>query len=63
MIKMNLWWNLSLIILERPTSDQNAFRIRWQGYDESEDTWLPYSEVSKLEALDKYLKEHPELHL
>jgi hypothetical protein len=37
------------------------FRIRWLGYDESEDTWLPHREVKDLQAFDAYLEDHPEL--
>ena len=31
------------------------FRVRWLGFDESEDTWLPYKAVKDLEALDFYI--------
>ena len=37
------------------------FRIRWQGYDESEDTWLPWKEVKDLIALDNYILLTPDL--
>jgi Chromo (CHRromatin Organisation MOdifier) domain len=37
------------------------FRVRWQGYDESEDTWLPLREVKDLVALDQYITLNPEL--
>jgi hypothetical protein len=37
------------------------FRVRWQGYDESEDTWLPLREVKDLVALDQYQMLNPEL--
>src|SRR5690606_35750301 len=39
------------------------FRVRWLGYGPADDTWLPYSEVSELEALDAYAARHPELRL
>lgn len=39
------------------------FRVRWRGYEPEEDTWLPWSEVKDLAALDVYALEHPELHL
>jgi chromodomain-containing protein len=39
------------------------FKIRWLGYDESEDLWLPYSECKDLEALSEYSNLNPELHL
>jgi hypothetical protein len=37
------------------------FRIRWQGYDESEDSWIPWREAKELQAMDGYLKDHPEI--
>ena len=38
------------------------FKVRWLGYDECDDSWIPYSEAKDLEALDLYLKDHVELH-
>jgi len=35
--------------------------VRWQGYEESEDSWLPFHKVKDLEALDNYLRNFPEL--
>ena len=37
------------------------FKVRWQGYEESEDTWEPYQGVKELSALDDYLQNHPEI--
>jgi len=37
------------------------FRVRWKGYDETEDTWLPFHKVNELEALDTYLRRFPDL--
>ena len=31
------------------------FKVRWQGYDETEDLWLPYSEVKDLEVFHTYV--------
>jgi len=39
------------------------FRVRWQGYDDTEDTWLPYRNVRDLIALDTFIVEHPELNI
>jgi hypothetical protein len=39
------------------------FRVRWQGYEPEDDTWLEWSAVKDLVALDEYSKEHPELNL
>jgi hypothetical protein len=39
------------------------FRVRWCGYGPEDDSWLPYSEVRDLQAMDVYLKSHPGLRL
>jgi hypothetical protein len=31
-----------------------TYRVRWLGYEEGDDTWLPYSSVKNLTALDDY---------
>jgi hypothetical protein len=46
-----------------PRRRRLEFRVRWRGYEPEEDTWLPWSEVKDLAALDVYALEHPELHL
>lgn len=40
-----------------------TFQVRWKNYGPADDSWLPYSEVKKLEALDKYLEAHPNVRL
>jgi hypothetical protein len=40
-----------------------TFRVRWVGYEEGDDTWLPWSAVKDLEALDVYSQAYPELNL
>ena len=37
------------------------FRVRWLGYEASEDTWLPWKAVRDLKALDEYLLENKNL--
>ena len=32
------------------------FLVRWAGYDESEDLWLPWSELRLVPALHEYLR-------
>ena len=32
--------------------------MRWLGYDENEDTWLPWKDVRELKAMDDYLLKH-----
>ncbi len=45
------------------TKSRHQFKVRWDGYDASHDTWLPWRSVKDLEALDTYLAAHQELHL
>jgi hypothetical protein len=57
-------YNVEAIIDHSGTIKQRSkmmFRVRWQGYDESEDTWLPYTRVKDLVALDLYVRDHIEL--
>ena len=37
------------------------FKVRWAGFDESWDTFIPYAEASSLAALDTYIAVTPEL--
>jgi Chromo (CHRromatin Organisation MOdifier) domain/Integrase zinc binding domain/Integrase core domain len=39
------------------------FLVRWKGYEPSEDTWEPFSNVKELAALDLYLESHPDLQI
>jgi hypothetical protein len=39
------------------------FLVRWQAYEPSEDSWLPWRDVKDLAAMDVYSREHPELNL
>jgi hypothetical protein len=32
------------------------FKVRWKGYDESEDLWLPWKELRLNQALHEYLR-------
>ena len=32
------------------------FRVRWEGYDSSEDSWEPYINVTRTDCFDDYLK-------
>ena len=38
------------------------FHVRWLNQPPSEDKWLSYNELQDTEALDIYLRQHPELH-
>jgi hypothetical protein len=39
------------------------FKERWVWYESEDDSWLNWTAVKDLAALDTYSKEHPELHL
>jgi hypothetical protein len=39
------------------------FKVRFAGYPEEEDCWLPWREAKKLAAMDVYRDAHPELRL
>jgi hypothetical protein len=43
--------------------NDHLFKVRWLNYGPDDDTWLPYRDVSELEALDVYLVSHPDLNL
>jgi hypothetical protein len=40
-----------------------TFKVRWSGYDASEDTWLPWKELRTTAALHKYLADNNLKHL
>lgn len=40
---------------KNPTYKDYHFLVRWQGYEDSDNTWLPYAELKDTEAMDKYL--------
>ena len=43
------------------TKQKMRFKVRWLGYEEFEDAWLPWREVKDLQALDLYIADHAEL--
>ncbi|KPA73067.1 hypothetical protein ABB37_10147 [Leptomonas pyrrhocoris] len=57
-------WKVEQIVDHKGlTKKAVRFRVRWEGFEPTDDTWLPYSECRDLEALDVYLAAHPELRL
>jgi hypothetical protein len=52
------------ILEHRGTSKKTLqFKVRWMGYGEEEDSWIGFKDAKDLEALDVYLKTHPELRI
>ena len=54
------------ILAHRGTSKKKSkmmFKVHWEGYDDSKDSWEPYSSVKDLAALDVYVEAHPGLNL
>ena len=41
--------------------DTIRFRLRWLGWGSEHDSWRTFDQVSSLEALDRYLEDHPEV--
>ena len=39
------------------------FKVRWANEAEEEDSWIPWKEAKKLQAMDAYARLHPELSL
>jgi hypothetical protein len=41
---------------DRKNKTDMEFKVRWMGYDESEDTWEPWKELRNTQQLHEYLK-------
>ena len=48
---------------KRHVKSKYDFRVRWLGYGDADDVWIPYSEAKDLQALDSYIEQHPELRV
>ena len=52
-------------IVEHEEKGKNSknwkFKVRWVGYEPQEDSWLNWTAVKDLAALDTYSREHLEL--
>ena len=49
-------YHIERIIDSRRRGKGWSFLVRWAGYGAEEDRWLPGSELSNCEALDRWLK-------
>ena len=64
-------WDQEAFVVEAIVDHQGSpraktkmvFKVRWLGYEEFEDTWLPWREVKDLAALDLYIQDHDELKI
>ena len=57
----DLTWQVDSIVAHRgPPSKKSKmfFKIRWDGFDQSSDTWEPYSTVKQLEQFADYKLKH-----
>lgn len=45
------------------TKQECMFRVRWRGYEDSDDSWLPYGDLRDVAVLRAYLLAHPELDI
>ena len=57
-------WQVSAIVDHKlPSSDAKTweFRVHWAGFGDEDDSWQSYEDVRGCEALEAYLKAHPEL--
>ena len=53
-------WEVDSILDSRFSWRQLQYLVRWKGWGQEGDEWLPGREVEKLEALDRWLAENPE---
>jgi len=42
-------------------ADDCDFRVRWEGYTEEDDLWIPWKELKDTAPMTVYLQKHPEL--
>ena len=47
---------------ERKGLKNLEFKLRWSGYEEADDSWVPWRDCRKLELLPAYLQSVPELN-
>jgi hypothetical protein len=52
-------WLVEKIVDQRKRGKGYQYLVRYVGYGPEDDRWLPGAEVDELEAMDKWLEEHP----
>jgi hypothetical protein len=50
------------IVEHNTTAKPSLWKVRWLGYDASEDTWEPYNNIKNVEAFHNYCVTHNLLH-
>ncbi len=58
-------WTVESIVdhVSGPKRRDWRFRVRWLGFEPSQDSWMTYEEAKELSALQTYLVDRPELRL
>jgi hypothetical protein len=61
-------WPVEKIVEHQGTRLRNnksnlKFRVRWEGFSEQEDEWLPRDEVKHLDVFKEYVEAHPNANL
>ena len=52
-------WLVEKIVDQRKRGKGHQYLVRYVGYGPEDDRWLPGAELDELEAMDKWLEEHP----
>ena len=47
-------YDIEQIVQEQPTNDRKEYYIKWQGYDESQNTWEPNENPVETQALEEW---------
>jgi hypothetical protein len=53
-------WLVEKIVDQRKRGKGHQYLVRYVGYGPEDDRWLPGAELDELEAMDKWLEEHPQ---
>jgi hypothetical protein len=53
----------SLLALQLMPKAQLSFKVKWEGYDSSDDSWEPYINVKRTDCFNDYIKNSDKLRL